>query len=208
MTLETWLAFSLASAVLVVIPGPTVLLVVSYALADGRRSAWATVPGVALGDCVALAGSFLGLGALLAVSALWFAVLKWIGAAYLIYLGIRMWRQAPDLSELPGRDAGRPAARVLGHAFAVTALNPKGIVFFVAFLPQFISHREPLLPQMLLLGGTFVLLAVVNVIGYSQLAGSVRETLRRPGALRALQRLGGTVLIGAGVLTAAWRRAA
>lgn len=92
MALEIWLAFALASAVLLSIPGPTVLLVVSYALARGRSSAWATVPGVTLGDFTAITASLLGAGALLQASATLFTVLKLAGAAYLIWLGIQTWR--------------------------------------------------------------------------------------------------------------------
>src|SRR5215217_8394033 len=92
MTLETWLAFTAASAVLLVIPGPTILLVVSYALGQGWRTALPMAIGVALGDFTAMTASMLGLGALLATSAALFTVLKWVGAAYLIYLGFKLWR--------------------------------------------------------------------------------------------------------------------
>ena len=99
MSIETWLAFVAASAVLLAIPGPTILLVISYALGHGRKVASATVAGVALGDFTAMTASMLGLGALLATSAALFTVLKWVGAAYLIYLGIKLWR-APASSRM------------------------------------------------------------------------------------------------------------
>jgi len=206
MPIETYLAFILASAVLCVIPGPTVLVVVSYALAQGRRSAWSTVIGVSLGNVVAITLCFLGLGAVLWTSATAFSALKWIGAAYLVCLGIRQWRSPPEGfgdESVPGRSA----RRVLLHVFLVTALNPKGIVFYLAYLPQFVQPQAPLLPQLVLLGGTFIVLAALNAGGYAMLAGRLRAALVRPGAGRALNRIGGGLLIGAGASTALLRQA-
>jgi threonine/homoserine/homoserine lactone efflux protein len=207
MSFEHWLAFVAASIVLLAIPGPTVLLVVSYALGHGRRYAAATVAGVALGDLTAMTASLLGLGALLAASAGLFTAVKWVGAAYLVYLGLRLWR-APvgdpgqaDISET------RPG-RIFAHAYVITALNPKGIVFFVAFLPQFLDMTRPLLPQMAILVATFVSLATINAALFGLLASSARRTIRKPSAQRLVNRIGGSFLIGAGLLTAAWRRAA
>ena len=150
MSIEHWLAFVAASAIMLAIPGPTILLVISYALGHGRRSTAATVAGVALGDFTAMTASMLGLGALLATSAAIFTVLKWAGAAYLVWLGIKLWRapvadtSAPDAGEAP---VERPI-RIFFHTYVVTALNPKSIVFFVAFLPQFPrSDTAPVLPD-------------------------------------------------------------
>jgi len=206
MTLQLWIAFVAASTILLLIPGPTVLLVIGYALSDGRRSALSVLTGVALGDFVAMSLSVIGLGALLAASATAFAMLKWIGAAYLVYLGIAMWRR-------PVRPAGDLAARQrssdlakLGHAFAVTVLNPKSIAFFVAFVPQFLTPAVPMSAQVPVLVATFVGLAVATNFAYAMAAGTLRERIRAPRVLRALNRIGGGVLIGAGVATAALRR--
>src|SRR5512147_1631707 len=130
MTFEHWLAFAAASAIIVAIPGPTVLLIISYALGHGRKSARATVAGVALGDFTAMTASMLGLGALLAASALLFTVLKWVGAAYLVYLGVRLFRAKPQPLDAAAPDLAdvRPF-RIFLHAYAVTALNPKSLVF-------------------------------------------------------------------------------
>lgn len=206
MSFDHWLAFVAASAVLVAIPGPTVLLVVSYALGHGRRSA--TVAGVALGDFTAMTASMLGLGVLLAASAALFTMLKWIGAAYLVYLGIKLWR-APVSGEGPGiaRTDARPR-RILLHAYAVTALNPKSILFFVAFLPQFLDASAPVLPQMALFEASFLLLATLNALAYALMASAARRTIRKPAVQRAVNRIGGSLLIGAGALAVAWRRAA
>lgn len=208
MPFEQWFAFAAASAVLLVIPGPTVLLVVTYALTYGRRAALATVAGVGCGDLVAMTASLAGLGVLLAASAELFTALRWVGAAYLVWLGIKLWR-APVFA-VPGDGGEEPALRkrrVFLHAFAVTALNPKGIVFFVAFLPQFLDAQAPLLPQFVLFEATFVGLAVLNALAVALLAASARRAIRRPAVQRGVNRVGGSLLMGAGVLTAAWRKA-
>src|ERR1043166_2548873 len=123
MSVTAWLAFASASAILLALPGPTVLLVVSYALGHGRRSGMTTVAGGALRDLTAMTASILGLGVLLATSAAIFAALRWVGAAYLIYLGVNLWR-APVAQDAGVADA--PSARPLRmflHAYIVTALN-------------------------------------------------------------------------------------
>lgn len=209
MTLEHWLAFAAASAILLAIPGPTVLLVVSYALSQGRRTAAAMAVGVTLGDLTAMTASMLGLGALLAASATLFTILKWLGAAYLVFLGVRLWRAPVALGEETAAAGPAPGAgRIMAHAYAVTALNPKSIAFFVAFLPQFLDPGRPFLPQMLVFMATFLVLAALNVLAYAMAAAAARRTVRRPGLLRAINRLGGSLLVGAGLMTAAWRRAA
>ncbi len=149
-------------------PGPTILLVISYALGHGRRFAAATVAGVALGDFTAMTASMLGLGALLAASAAIFTVLKWVGAAYLIYLGIKLWRAPvanPDTGEMPAKN--EKAMRIFLHAYVVTALNPKSIIFFVAFLPQFLDTTRPIFTQMVIFETTFLVLATLNAGTYA-----------------------------------------
>jgi len=205
MTWELYAAYLLASAVVLAIPGPTVLLVIAYALNEGRRAAWPTIAGVGLGDFVAMSVSLAGLGAVLAASAELFNLLKWAGAAYLVWLGVQIWRAKPAPAEAPPAQR-KPAAAMFRHAFVVTALNPKGIAFFVAFLPQFVVPQQPAPPQLALLGMTFVLLGVLNAALYAMLAGSLRGLVRRPGALALFNRAGGTALIGAGVATAMLRR--
>jgi len=209
MSFETWLAFAAASAVLLIIPGPTVLLVVSYALGHGRRAAWATVAGVALGDFTAMTCSMLGIGALLAASAGLFTAVKWVGAAYLVYLGIKLWR-APvsDQTSIPADGRDTRSGRILFHTYAVTALNPKSIVFFVAFLPQFLDSALPVVPQIVIFEATFLVLATLNALSYAVMAAFARRTIRKPAVQRVVNRVGGSLLIGAGVAAAAWRRTA
>ena len=206
MGLEMWLAFAAASAVMLAIPGPTVLLVVAYALGQGKRAAAATTAGVALGDFTAMTASLLGLGVLLATSAALFTLLKWVGAAYLIYLGIKLWRTPLAAAEMP-ETAPIKSGRMLAHTSLVTALNPKSIVFFVAFLPQFIDPARPLLGQFIVMEATFLVLATLNAAAYAGLATSARRLIRRPAVQRTVNRIGGSLLIGAGLLTVSLRRA-
>lgn len=204
MNLDHWLAFVAASAVIVAIPGPTVLLIVSYALSQGRRAAIPLVAGVTLGDLTSMTASMLGLGALLMTSALLFTALKWLGAAYLVYLGYKLWRE--PVGEAEQQEASTVSGqRLFWHTYAVTALNPKTIVFFVAFLPQFLDRTAPLLPQMLILETTFVALGTLNAALYVVQATAARSVLNRPAIRRTVNRIGGTLLIGAGAFGAAWR---
>ena len=208
MSLDLWLTFVAASTALLLIPGPTVLLVLSYALSQGRKVAVATATGVALGDLVAMTASLVGLGALVLASATLFTLLKWIGAAYLIWLGIKLIRSAggATLTDLPDTADITPA-RVFSHSAAVTALNPKSIAFFIAFVPQFIRADQPLIPQFAILIATFVSLAGLNALAYALLADQLRARLTRPGVIAWLTRAGGATLIGMGLLTATLRRA-
>jgi threonine/homoserine/homoserine lactone efflux protein len=205
VSFETWAAFAAASAVLLIIPGPTILLVVSYALGQGWRAALPMAVGVALGDFTAMTLSMLGIGALLAASASVFTLLKWIGAAYLVYLGLKLFRAGGTLNAEPRTDA-TPAARMIGHAWLVTALNPKSITFFVAFLPQFLSREADFLTQMLVFEATFLVLAFANAFGYALAASRTRDLVRNPRAIRLFNRAGGALLMGAGVATAAVRQ--
>ncbi|MBN8999013.1 MAG: LysE family transporter, partial [Rhizobiales bacterium] len=136
-----------------------------------------------------------------------FTALKWIGAAYLIYLGVKLWRAPAG----PAAEAGAPEmkpGRMFLHAYAVTALNPKSIVFFVAFVPQFLVASAPLLPQMALFEATFLVLAAANALFYALAASAARDRIRLPGVQRAVNRIGGSLLIAAGLFAASWRRAA
>ncbi len=206
MPIDHWLAFVAASAVLLAIPGPTVLLVISYALGHGRRPAAAIVAGVALGDMTSMTASMLGLGALLAASSLVFTALRWIGGAYLVYLGVKLWR-APVTEAADAEAPPASLGRIFAHAYAVTALNPKGIVFFVAFVPQFLSASSPFLTQVVVLEATFVTMAIINSALYAVLASAARQRLRQARVRRAVNRTGGTLLIGAGAVAAGWRTA-
>ncbi len=206
MSFELWLAFAAASAALLAVPGPTVMIVISYALGHGRASGLATVPGVTLGDFTAMTVSLAGAGAVLAASGTLFTVLKLIGAAYLLWLGIQLWRAPTESTALEARLPTTSRRRMFWNAYVVTALNPKGIVFFIAFVPQFVDPAQPLLPQFAILEATFVGLAAANVAAWALLVGRLRPLFRRPSTLKLVNRLGGSFLIGAGLLTALARR--
>ena len=203
MAIETWLAYALASALLLATPGPTVLLVVSYSLSSGWRAAMPTVAGVMLGDAIAMIVSLAGLGALLMASSDLYTVLRWAGAAYLIYLGVQLWR-APALGALSAPSPMENGA-MFRNAFFVTLLNPKALVFFVAFVPQFIDPDRPFATQAAVMVVTFVGLAAVNVGLYAVAAIKARHAIRSPGVQRAVNRVSGSMLIGAGAATAAMR---
>lgn len=204
MTIETWLAFCAASTVLLVIPGPTILLVVSYALGRGWRIALPMAAGVALGDFTAMTLSMLGIGALLAASATVFTTLKLIGAAYLIYLGVKLYCAGGTLHAEPRRDAAS-ARKMMAHAWLVTALNPKSITFFVAFLPQFIDRHADFWKQMLVFEVTFLTLAFANAFFYALVASRARQFVGSEKTIRLFNRTGGALLVGAGIATVALR---
>ncbi len=206
MDFATWTAFVAASAVLLVIPGPTILLVVSYALGRGWKVAAPVATGVALGDLTAMTLSMLGVGALLAGSATLFTAVKWVGAGYLVWLGVKLWRAGAALEAEARTEAAAPG-RMLAHAWLVTTLNPKSIVFFVAFLPQFLDPARPFWPQMAIFEATFVTLAFANAFGYALLASRARRLASSPGAVRLLNRVGGTALIAAGAAAVSMRAA-
>lgn len=208
MPLELWIAYTVGTIMVLAVPGPTVMLVVSYALGQGRATGWATVPGVMLGDFVAMTVSLLGAGAVLATSATLFTGLKLAGAAYLVWLGIKLWRVAPTLEALENTVRPRGGRAMFWHAFVVTALNPKSIVFFIAFVPLFLAPNRPAWPQFVILEATFVVLAAINVAIWAVLAGELRARLASPRVLKTINRTGGTLLIGAGALTALARRGA
>jgi len=207
VSVELWLGFVVAAEIILVIPGPTILLVISQAVVHGRRSAVPLTAGVVAGDLTAMTLSLAGLGMLMTVSVALFSVFKWIGAGYLVFLGVRMWHQegdGPQSAETPSRRIADGA--LFRSAWVVTALNPKSIAFFVAFLPQFVATSFPVFPQLAILGGTFLFLAGVNAALYGFFAGQLRDVMQRPQLQRWFRRCGATVLIGAGAFTAGLRQ--
>ena len=196
---DLWLAFVAASIVLLILPGPTILTVISYSVSHGRRANLPLVAGVALGDSTALLLSLFGLGALLATSAFWFTIIKWIGGLYLLYLGIKLLRSGSSPLSIVSPEAPRSLWRLFANTYLVTALNPKGMVFFIAFLPQFLSGSAPVAPQLWVLGSTFVALAALNAGLYAIFASAARKLLESPRAQRRFNLLGGSLISGAGV---------
>lgn len=194
-----FLAFCAISVVLIVIPGPSVLFIVSRAVSMGRAAAVRTALGNAVGALVLVAGVSLGLGALLTTASLTYEIVRYAGAAYLVYLGVQAIRHRRDFA-LPAPD--RPVHRVWLEGFLVGVTNPKTAVFFAAVLPQFVDASQPATPQLLVLGAVFVALAAVCDSCWGLLAGTARQWFARsPRRLHGLGAAGGGVMIalGAGV---------
>ena len=196
--LTTFLA---ASFVLAVTPGPGVLYIVTRSLAQGRRSGLASVAGVALGNLGNAIGASLGLAAIFAVSSVAFAVIKYAGALYLIYLRIQVLR-SPELEVRTANLKSARSQRIFRDGFVVALLNPKTAIFFAAFLPQFIGTTTPML-QSMILGTLFVVIAATTDTIYALAAGSIAPTLARTREFRQFGRyLTGSVFIGLGMMTA------
>jgi len=195
---HTLLVFGAASLVFVAIPGPAVIYIVSRSLAGGRRAGIVSALGIQAGGLIHVTAATVGVSALLASSAAAFSVVKYAGAAYLIYLGVRRLLddgEAPD----DARPAGR--SRLFWQGMLVNGLNPKTALFFLAFLPQFVDPgRGAVAPQVLVLGCCFLVLATLSDSTYALVAGTVRGWLG--GRRRRLERLSGCSYVGLGVLAA------
>jgi homoserine/homoserine lactone efflux protein len=200
VTLETWIAFCLTETVLCFTPGPAVLLVVSCAVANGARAGLRATLGVLAANTSYFALSALGVGALLLTSRELFVAVKWAGAAYLVWLGLRMLLGSP---EAPSSDRA-PAPRAFARGFVVQGANPKSIVFFTALLPQFLHTEAAIAPQVLLLGASSVSIELAALGIYAVVAARTRRWAG--GRLHGpLQRVGGLFLVSAGARLAAVR---
>ncbi|MEM8775952.1 MAG: LysE family translocator [Pseudomonadota bacterium] len=203
MNIEVWITFSAATIALLAVPGPVVMLLLGYTMSSGRSVAAAAIPGVVLGDLVAMTISLLGAGAILQASATLFLALKIAGATYLVWLGVKIWKHDAKSTAMKHVVSARRRTRVTRDAFLVTALNPKDIVFFIAFLPQFIDPTRPVLSQIVILEVTFGVLVLCSTITWVLLAERVIGQLRHPKATKVISRFGASWLILAGVTTAA-----
>ncbi|MFH5211920.1 LysE family translocator [Antrihabitans spumae] len=200
------LAFLAAAFVIIVIPGPSVLFTVGRALALGRRAALLTVIGNGVGSAVPLIAVAVGLGAIVAASAIALTIVKLAGAAYLIYLGIHAFRDRKSLAAAFGTQVDPVAnGRVFTQGVVVGMTNPKTIVFFAAVLPQFADPDSPMLSvQLLVLGTMFILIGFVSDGAWALLAGTVRTWFAKsPKRLEAVGAAGGVLIIGVGATLAA-----
>ena len=202
MNYSLFSAFLLITFVLVIVPGPIVTLVIATAATRGTRAALITVIGTTLGTAVMLLCIALGLNWVLKTSAEVFEVLRWIGAAYLIWLGIQSWRTAGRAAE-----AAPPRHRVhISRGFLVAITNPKTIAFFTAFLPQFVDPQLPAGHQLAVMCAVSVAMAAVTDAGWAIAAGAGRALFLKQAPARWLGRLSGVVLIGGGVWLSLARR--
>ena len=203
MTIALYAAFVTASIVLMLIPGPNVSLIVANSVAYGTRYGLLTLAATTTAMVVQLSLTALSMTAVLNGLAGWFEWLRWAGVAYLVYLGVRQWRAAPvDLTRTPPQPRSRRIIFLRG--FLVSLTNPKVLLFYGAFFPQFLHPDHAIAPQLALLAGTFLAVALLVDGTWAVLAGRARHLLAARGRLR--NRISGGLLVGAGVGLALARR--
>ena len=205
MGVDLYLGFVLASTLLILMPGPNVTLLVATSLSYGARRALATLAGTSTAIVLQLVITVLGMTSLMALLASGFEWLRWAGVAYLIWLGVRQWRAAPVALEDVDPQAV-PARALFWQGFLVSATNPKTLLFYAAFFPQFLDPAAPAGPQLVLMSVTFLVVATVLDGGYALLAGRLRHLLRGRRRARLRNRVTGSLLIGAGLGLALARR--
>lgn len=197
MELQTWLLYTLAALGLSLTPGPNGLLALTHGSLYGAKRTVATILGGSLGFTIVIGLSMFGIGALLAANIALLVVLKWVGGAYLIFLGIQVWR-SPSLADSRGANTGS-SNRSLFQAGLLSAIsNPKGILFFVAFLPQFIDPINSLVIQFIVMAATFVVIEFIYEFMVAALADKIQPWLRRVG--KNFNRVFGSVFIAIGAL--------
>lgn len=203
MSFEIWLIYLIAAVGLSLTPGPNGLLSLTHGVQHGFRKTVYTVIGGGLGFLVLIAASLAGLGALLAASEKAFTICKWIGAAYLVYLGIRLWRAPPVLVRAGDSEAGLPAEsgfRLFKEGFLVATSNPKALIFFAAFLPQFMVPGVGFFTHLAIFGGTFVLVEIAYELALAFAAQRIAPWLSRHA--RTFNRVTGGMFVGIGAVLA------
>lgn len=208
MELSTWLAFFAASWAISISPGAGAVAAMSAGLNHGFRRGYVTTLGLILGIWTQVLVVGLGLGALVAASSTAFQVVKWLGVAYLVWLGIQQWR-APARPLAAKAEQGALVTRrsMVLRAWMINAVNPKGTVFLLAVVPQFMDLAQPLLPQYLIIGATLGFTDLVVMAGYTALASRVLGALKSPAHIRAMNRTFGGLFVVAGSLLAMFKRA-
>jgi len=197
MDLTTWAIYSLAAIGLSLTPGPNGLLALTHGALYGTKRTVATILGGSVGFGIVIAASLFGIGALLAASSDLLIVLKWVGGAYLIFLGVQIWRSEPIGDTAPKKSSGTPR-NLFGQGLLSAVSNPKGILFFVAFLPQFVDPGRSLWIQFLIMAGTFLVIEFVYEYLVASLATKVQPLLRKAG--KNFNRFFGSVFAILGVL--------
>lgn len=207
MALTTWLTFFAASWAISISPGPGAIASMSAGLNHGFTYGYVTIFGLVLGIWTQLLIVGVGLGALMATSATAFVVVKWLGVAYLVWLGIQQWR-APARPMVAASDTGEVVTQraLIVKAWMINVVNPKGTVFLLAVVPQFISTTQPLLPQYMIIGATLAFTDMVVMAGYTALASRVLGSLKKPAHIRAMNRTFGSLFVLAGSLLALFKR--
>jgi threonine/homoserine/homoserine lactone efflux protein len=207
MTAEAWLLFVLTETVLCLTPGPAVLLVLSQGLTRGIGASVSSNLGILTGNAFYFALSATGLGAVLLASYDLFAAIRWIGAAYLVWLGIMAFvGKSPVLAAAPGPAAPTSRARTFVSGVVLQVANPKALVFFTALLPQFIDPRHGVVGQVVILGVTSVVIEFFVLLAYGVLAGRLTPLAARPRFQTLANRIAGTMLVTAGIGVARFER--
>ncbi len=208
MELSTWLTFFAASWAISISPGPGAIASMSAGLNHGFKYGYVTIFGLVLGIWTQLAVVGVGLGALIAASATAFTVVKWLGVGYLVWLGIAQWRApARPLVAVSGSGAVVTQRSLILKAWMINVVNPKGTVFLLAVVPQFINLSQPLPPQYLIIGATLAFTDMVVMSCYTALASRVLGALKEPSHIRAMNRTFGSLFVVAGSLLAFFKRA-
>jgi len=202
MTIEIWLTFVFTASIILIIPGPTIIYIVGQSLTHGKKVSLPLSIGVISGDALCIILSLLGLSALLTLFSTAFMIVKYLGAAYLIYLGVKMIRANIKLNTQQINVSIYNAKSIFRDVFLVNALNPKGIIFYSAFMPQFVNQQQNILFQFGILAITFLSLALINVVGYSLLASKMNELFKSSKFIKAFNLTGGLSLICAGLYSA------
>jgi len=197
MDINLWLAFIVSTALIIAIPGPTVMLVVSHALAHGSLLAMGTVSAIAVADIILIALSYLGIATLLSTSVMLFSAVKICGAGYLVYIGVRLFRAEGGVGVPESRTSS--ALRLAQEGFFSTLLNPKSFIFVISFFPQFMRPDEPSLQQIVVLTATFLTVAVAVISVYVMLAGRLGDRFRRGAGWKILNRVAGSMLVITGI---------
>ena len=208
MNIETWTALFIASWAISLVPGAGAVAAMSSGMRHGLSRGYWTVLGLQFGVMFQLAVAAIGLGAIIAASSLAFESVRWLGVAYLFWLGMRQWRAvAQRSSTVPARIGEEPAADMLLRGFLVNASNPKATIFMLAVLPQFIDIAQPLLSQYLIVAATMVAVDLVVMGAYAGFAARALRVLREPRQMRWVNCSFGGMFIGAVAMLAGFRRA-
>ena len=209
MELSVWLTFFAASWAISISQGPGDIASMSAGLNHGFRYGYVTIIGLVLGIWTQLLVVGGGLGALVAASSTAFTVVKWLGVGYLVWLGIQQWR-APARPMVAVSDTAEVVSRrsLVMKAWMINIVNPKGTVFLLAVVPQFITLSAPLVPQYVIIGATLAFTDMVVMAGYTALASRVLGALKEPSHIRAMNRVFGSLFVVAGSLLALFKRAA
>ncbi len=206
MSLDLFFTFAAATALLILIPGPTVTMLIATSIAHGTRSGLVTLAGSSSAIAAQLIVVAIGMTSVLHLLAEWFEWLRWLGVAYLIWLGLQHWLAKP-VAEEDGAEPAISDRRLFWRGFFISATNPKSLLFYAAFFPQFIDPAAPAGLQVGILCATFLTIAMTFDCTYTLMAGRARRLLLDPSRARMRNRITGTILIGTGIWIALVRRA-